>query len=312
MAKKKKKAPRTIVSVTEAAPACHIDLEVGDDKLTKLGEPFDPAKANEQIAGENQRVLPQNVYAALILAYLACEDASTAVIMTVIVAALPVILSFVAQLVLAHYLLQGVAHVDSDLALDCSATDFGLQAIALSAFVGMALRHAIDVLNMHLWLNMFHTSNKHEGLMLQKYRDKLQNTHHRPTTGITRGARAFFYLFALLPELVTTVFVLIAGSGAVLRSANRFDLVLNSVAAVFVLELDNAFYLLLIPQSARNGTEGIPPLNKAGGEGGGCKGGLRQWGIVFWPWLVLATVVVLDVPLYQGWCVLSVNATGAR
>ena len=175
----------------------------------------------------------------------------------------------------------------------------------------MALRHAIDVLNMHLWLNMFHTSNKHEGLMLQKYRDKLQNTHHRPTTGITRGARAFFYLFALLPELVTTVFVLVAGSGAVLRSANRFDLVLNSVAAVFVLELDNAFYLLLIPQSARNGTEGIPPLNKAGGEGGGCKGGLRQWGIVFWPWLVFATVVVLDVPLYQGWCVLSVNATGA-
>jgi hypothetical protein len=55
----------------------------------------------------------------------------------------------------------------------------------------------------------------------------------------------------------------------------------------------------------------VLPLNKAGGEGGGCKGGLRRWGIVFWPWLVLATVVVLDVPLYQGWCVLSVNATGA-
>ena len=28
-------------------------------------------------------------------------------------------------------------------------------------------------------------------------------------------------------------------------------------------------------------------------------------------WLVFATVVVLDVPLYQGWCVLSVNATVA-
>ena len=42
-------------------------------------------------------------------------------------------------------------------------------------------------------------------------------------------------IFVLLPNLLVTAIVLFAGSGLVLHSDNRADLVMNSVAAVFVM-----------------------------------------------------------------------------
>ena len=131
-------------------------------------------------------------------------------------------------------------------------------------------------------------------------------TNHLPATGITRCQRAFFYVFALAPPVLVTVLVLIAGAGAVLRSGNRFDLVLNTLAAVFVLELDDIFYRILVPKSSRNLTSGLPPLNRqdktltagAGQAVSGCGFVL----MTIWPWWIAIIVVVIDIPLYKAWC----------
>ena len=111
----------------------------------------------------------------------------------------------------------------------------------------------------HMWLQMFKTVKKHERLLLQRYEieveglvgEKIMSTVHRPLTGITRTERGCFYLLLLLPWSATSIFVLVAGSGAVLRSGNRFDLVLNTTAATFVLELDDMIYHMLMPATVR-------------------------------------------------------------
>ena len=74
----------------------------------------------------------------------------------------------------------------------------------------------------------------------------------RPLTGITKWERAAFYLCVLLPKLGIAAAVAEAGAGAVLRSGNNFDLVLNALAATFIIEFDEWAYGMLIPSALRN------------------------------------------------------------
>ena len=73
--------------------------------------------------------------------------------------------------------------------------------------------------------------------------------------------------------------VLFGGSGAVLRSGNDFDLVLNSVAAIFVLDIDDHAYALLVPTSSRMLVSRLPSLTIDPGGGGGAL--LRAFGLDF-------------------------------
>lgn len=142
-----------------------------------------------------------------------------------------------------------------------------------------------------------------EYLRLQKYESnhKMRHAVHRPVTGITPVARFAIYALVLLPFFAATCFNLWAGAGAVLRSGNDFDLVLNNVAAIFVLDLDDYAYALLLPQTIRNATEGLPPLNRADKEGA-WRANFRAFTINFYSWLLTIVILAIDVPVYYAWC----------
>lgn len=277
---------------------------MGTQTLSKVGEPFNPGDRNQELHGENQRVLPRNVYSAAILAHVNGDDAGQAILYGVLATGPPVVVTLVAQVTLGYYLFGGVTSADGDLAPECAPDLYYLQCAALTAFVCMAMRDFLEALDTHQWLQMFKRSAGHEELKLQKYKDQNDDTLHRPTTGLTRCARTAFYLLLLLPCVAVTTLVLIAGSGAVLRSENRFDLVLNCVAAIFVLDLDDICYALLVSRSAKNACEGLPPLNAGEEEGGEGAAFGRFCGAAFFFWLVFGAALLIDVPLYNAWCVL--------
>ena len=277
---------------------------MGKQELITVGEPFDPAERNIEMHGTNQRVLPRNVYAAAILGHMWQDQTGEAIFAGLILTHPPVVVTLLAQIVLSYYLLVGVINADGDLASECAPDLFFLQCVALTAFVCMAMRDFLEVLDMHQWLQMFKRSASHEKLMLQRYQDQNGRKLHRPTTGLTSCTRVTFYALLLLPCLAVTTLVLIAGSGAVLRSENRFDLVLNCVAAIFVLDFDDICYALFLSRSAKNVTEGLPPLNMGNEEGGECKGNCRVWASLLFFWLVFGAALIIDVPLYTAWCVL--------
>ena len=59
------------------------------------------------------------------------------------------------------------------------------------------------------------------------------------------ACRAVILAYAImLAKLLIAFTVLIAGGGCVMRSGNNFDLCVNTLAASFLLEIDNQFYLL--------------------------------------------------------------------
>ena len=291
---------------------------IGGVELWPLGEPFSPAERNQAESGQFQRVLPQSIYSAFMILWLNAESYSGAIGASFMFTLLPLVATVGAQVILAYYLLLAVKEVDGDLAPDCAGTPFLLQAVALTAFVALIIQEATQVLEMHLWLQMFKSADVKEEMRLQKYNEKIEVplslemidgkfskvktldlVVHRPTTGLTRCERAVMYLLVLLPNLAITGLVMVAGSGAVLRSSNRFDLVLNTVAAIFVIELDDIFYFLLLSHSIRSFLEDMPPLNRSMEE----RGSYRRTCIVsLWPWFLVGLIVLLDWPLYQAWC----------
>ena len=300
---------------------------IGGAELCPVGEPFNPAELKQENgeAGNFQRVLPQSIYSAFLLTWLNSDTFSGAIGQSLLFTLLPLVATVGAQIILAYYLLLAVKDVDGDLAPDCAGTPFLLQAVALTAFVALIVQEATQVLDMHLWLHMFKSADVHELMKLQKYKEKievptswstkdmtlqadgevtfdkmktLEVISHRPTTGLTRCERAVMYLLVLLPNLAITGLVMAAGSGAVLRSSNRFDLVLNTVAAIFVIELDDIFYFLLLPHSTRAYLEDTPPLSRTAGGTGACQAMV----VTLWPWVLTGLIVLLDWPLYQAWC----------
>ena len=122
----------------------------------------------------------------------------------------------------------------------------------------------------------------------------------QPTTGITLGTFLYFYLVGVLGKLVTTATVLLAGSGAVLRSGNDFDLVLNSVAAIFILDIDAFGYKFFVPNALKRVMiQTLPPFGLQQSRVSKLHKGLVH--IYFYP--MFAATAVMTWALWQGyWC----------
>ena len=293
--------------VTQGNPFAH-----GTNRsLVKVGKPFHLEQLNHETNGELVRKVPESIYTCVLVMIMQLSCSCKDIVNMLIFCGLPLCLTATVQNSLAFYLFKAIKAVDGDLAADCSSVaELWLQLVALGAFVGLAVRELIGVFETHMWLQMFKTVKKHEMLLLQRYElevegmrgDKIMSTVHRPLTGITRIERGCFYLLLLL-WFLTSFTVLVAGSGAVLRSSNRFDLVLNTTAATFVLELDEMIYHLLVPSTVRGVTSCIPPFNASrydASSGKVCS--CRSIGFFFYSEFVFVLVALLMVPLYITWC----------
>lgn len=57
----------------------------------------------------------------------------------------------------------------------------------------------------------------------------------QPVTGITFFTKVYFYCAGVITKFLANLIVLVAGSGAVLRSDNNFDLILSALFAPALL-----------------------------------------------------------------------------
>eukprot|EP00966_Prymnesium_polylepis_P222531 5148235-Prymnesium_polylepis.1 len=153
---------------------------------------------------------------------------------------------------------------------------------------------------MHTWLQLFPTQDTFKRLKLQRYRTASGEVFTRPYTGVTVPMRTFFYVCILLPKALITVLVLIGGSGAIVRSGNDFDTLLNTLAATFVLDIDDIVYSLAMPASTKSHCT-LPPLNAHPTEGGRQSQYLRL-AAQFKFALIVATGAAMAFALHALWC----------
>ena len=88
-------------------------------ELEKVGGAFNPMAESQRENGIQQRVLPENVYTAAIVAWLNNESASEAAIGAAFFTAPPVALTIFLQVTLTYYLQIGVKDYDGDLEAVC-------------------------------------------------------------------------------------------------------------------------------------------------------------------------------------------------
>lgn len=119
----------------------------------------------------------------------------------------------------------------------------------------------------------------------------------QPVTGITCLTKLYFYMAAVATKFVIGILVLVAGSGAVLRSDNDFDLILNSVAASFILEIDNFAYALFVPSTMKRAWSAIPPI----GVQQSAVPSFTLAGTPFFFYLSLAALFSIDYLLHEAW-----------
>eukprot|EP00966_Prymnesium_polylepis_P204854 4746053-Prymnesium_polylepis.1 len=124
----------------------------------------------------------------------------------------------------------------------------------------------METYEIHMWLRALPGSDGPEYMHLLRFteRDKPpggKNTLVVPVSGISRDERTIFYFACLVPKFVVSVACVVAGAGAVVRSADDFGLVLNAVAATFILEIDDAVYELLISDASRKMAGAMPAIN---------------------------------------------------
>ena len=227
---------------------------------------FYPSTDHDRENGQIDRQLGHSTYSAFILIWLnKSSNSDWQTLWFVVKTGLPVALlaSHYAQLAFSYYLINTVRqshgsleNVSGDPLSDyCEGYDNAgsaiLKMLGVISFLSLCLGDLQATYDMHLWLTMFKTSKTHEKLEVHRWVDTsntiVKDTKiYLPQTGITCFARFVFYTLVVIPKVVIAVCVATAGSGLVLRSDSDYDLVLNAVAAGFVLELDEVVYRVFL------------------------------------------------------------------
>ena len=205
------------------------------------------------------------------------------------------------------------------------------QVLALYAFVSMCAYDLAETWQMHSWLKLFPTQRSWSPLLLQEFWDwghlsdeelwengSLKRIHFEfcgnssfagglkvrlPAMGVTCSARCYFYCAAIGVKVVVAVAVMLAGAGAVLHSDNNFDLVLNSVAATFVLQLDEHFFTFFVSDAIKKASSGVPPLHVPARMLGSCGTRARVLRILCGTYMAMGVTALLSYVLYQFyWC----------
>jgi hypothetical protein len=208
---------------------------------------YDPAYEAMKHGGNYRRCLPETISSTLILSALYTGINAYTIKVTITPVLLGVAISTFLQAGLALFMFSAIVNIESSsLSPTCGATTPLLLHMALFCFTCFPIRDLVETFGMLQWLNEIPTSETHEELEVQRM--KLQGRSNfsililRPVTGMPLGERAFYCITCLVPKLIVAIICLLAGSGAILRAANNYDLVMATVGATFIMESDDMLY----------------------------------------------------------------------
>lgn len=279
------------------------DLEPADDDDDEL-LPTHPVLRFKAAHGDFTYTLPESIYSAVIVSMLAPTTFAERLVNSVS-AFISLTVSYVAQFTFISYLHKVLDDPDEDNVIgDCTGGDTYLRVLALSCFASLVLKDVLQTYHMVRWLAFFKTCDAPEPLVVGRFRytrPLLYTAYvYRPTSGITRGQQLVIYPSVIIGKALLAAYIGYVGSGVVLRSPDDFGLVMNSLAAGFVLELDNfAFAFFLPPTLSVFLTASIEhPFGRAAEEAGILYTLLGLGYTV----IIGAGLAVVVVALYAAWC----------
>jgi hypothetical protein len=188
----------------------------------------------------------------------------------------------------------------------------GLYLVVLNM---LTLSNVVETNDMARWLRMVPEWNEEKHAALQKEHntflcvrscetfakegERVIEAGHVFATGITPCSRALVYACVLVPKVALALAIMVYASAYIVYAPTNEDLILNSVATVFVLDVDDYAYKYLVPSVFQAAVESFPTIMTRG-EGGESKIDTflyQLFGPCFLP-LVLAGATAAT---YEGW-----------
>ena len=189
-----------------------------------------------------------------------------------------------------------------------------MRMISSYIFVAIVFKDLLETYDMYLWMRMFPIIEEHEEFKMQQFLDKSMDDIyegtliHRPISGMTKSTFSVFSVCILMPKALLAVLVLVSGSGLVLRSVSNYDLILNALAATFIMDLDEHAYSILVPNSWKSWCI-TPPFGLTGTEMEGdvgakqcLSGPAMSTSSIFGFWLTSGAIIVLTSVVWASWC----------
>jgi hypothetical protein len=211
-------------------------------------------------------------------------------------------LNYAIQGGLIYYLLS----VDSEMVCDEETVPRPLLVIAILTFSIYVVADLKEAFVMRSWLSQIPSGPKTEPLKLQKLK-----AHGSDLTGVVWAryfvvrtvsslapcTRVLFYLLVVLPKAAISIAMQYTGNRFLMQAETIEDLVLNAVAIVFILDIDNIIYKTFIIDALKLTTGGVPPLVKNSCTEVGKCGYLLRFPYTFYVfgWIISSVVVSFHV-----------------
>lgn len=267
--------------------------------LTAVDNPFSPQRAALQRAGTYSVGLPPTIFSASIVALLNSGN-DCCLFWT---RDIPVFIATLVSLNLQCGLTLRIAWMQFDETVELGTCYLGgqlsVRVACMVVFTMFLFGELMELVDMHYWLSMFQPSHKHTPLRIRDYEDKSGNHVSKPVTGVTCLVRFLLYFFVFFPKFLMLIALLIFGIPYIAYARTNTNLLLNTVALLFVAEIDEMVYKFAISKMYQD-TLVVPALGRTEEEKARCIemvwcGALRSY--------VLFFMLAISVPLsYLFWC----------
>ena len=158
-----------------------------------------------------------------------------------------------------------------------SSTDELLVLMAIAAFSGAILTDFWETYVMFGWTMRMKTEQHHTKLLVGKEIGINGVERLGLATGLTKLQKIAFCILVLLPKFILAGCLFFAGGKYVVGSETNEDLILNCVAMLFVIDIDELLYKAFTPAFCRQVIAQLPPTESTSEVSGMC-------GLVFLPW----------------------------
>ena len=137
---------------------------------------------------------------------------------------------------------------------------------------------------------------------LQVVRDPESHALTGVASGLSRGYKLFATLAVVLPKLALGATLWWYGASYVAMSVDNAELILNTVAVLFVLEIDDQMYAVTVPENMRLVIAALPPVTPTadGGEDDYCT--VAVCSNLFGQWLNMGLIAGMSAAVLKIQC----------
>lgn len=270
-----------------------------------VGDPYDFLADAIDENGRSAITLPESIYGALISALLLVHEHTNPLRFVTII--FPILAAVIFTMGMQAYTTWRIWILVED-GGDCeSGGDQWLRIICDVVFLMTILSKMREALGTLRWISRFPHASRRRYLLMRRYKSPRlifdydsqseYTTVNKPAVGITLPFRCFVWLLCLF-QIILMAMLIYCGSSYILRASDDETLILNSVALVFIVEIDDLVYQFILTITEKNVFSGVPAIALTDGEFSRAFAAAEK----LWP---IYSPVILAVLVYcqeRRWC----------